>query len=60
MPNDLLVGRKAIANALGCSEKTVTRLRRANKLPGAFKLGKTSPLKITERDLQKLRRRRPS
>lgn len=55
MASDLVIGRKAIANELGCSERTVTRLYNARKLPKAFKLGKTSPLKIAAKDLQKLR-----
>ena len=58
--DDLIVGRKAIANGLGCSEKTVTRLYKAGKLPRVFKLsGETSPLKITVKNLQKLRRGAP-
>ncbi len=54
---DIIIGRKAIANQLGCSEKTVTRLYKAGKLPKVFKLaGETSPLKITVKNLQKLRK----
>lgn len=56
MAHDLVVGRKAIAHELGCSEKTVTRLYNAGRLPKVFKIaGETSPLKITVKDLQKMR-----
>ena len=55
MTTDLVIGRKAIANELGCDERTVTRLYQAGKLPRAFKLGRTSPLKIAVKDLQKIR-----
>jgi hypothetical protein len=52
----VIIGRKAIAHELGCSTKTVTRLYRAGQLPKVFKIaGSTSPLKITVKDLQKLR-----
>ena len=44
---------KQIADRLGCSTKTVSRRYHAGKLPGAFKLSRTSPIKIVERDLQK-------
>lgn len=47
---------KQIATELSCSEKTVSRMYAAGRLPGAYKLnGKTSPLMIAAKDLQKLR-----
>lgn len=55
MASELVIGRKAIAHEIGCCERTVTRLYRAGKLPKAFKLGETSPLKISAKDLRKLR-----
>lgn len=45
---------KQIAAVLGCCTKTVSRQYHAGKLKGAFKLGRTSPIKIAERDLRRL------
>lgn len=47
---------KEIAARIGCCEKTVYRLYGAGKLHGAFKLSRTSPIRISERDLSKFLR----
>lgn len=50
---------KSIAQELGCSPETVRRWWREGKLPGAFKIGgDTSPIKMTEGSLGKLKRKR--
>jgi hypothetical protein len=57
MSRDALVaGRSAIAAELGCSERTVTRLYAAGKLKKAFKIGRTSPIKIGRVDLERLKK----
>lgn len=57
MPPKRILHTKEIAAELGCSKKTVSRRYHAGKLGGAFKLGRTSPIKISERDLQRLKKR---
>lgn len=57
MAADRILRTKQIAAELGTCTKTVSRLYHAGKLTGAFKLGKTSPIKIHERDLKKFKRR---
>lgn len=50
---------KMIAEELGCSPETVRRWYRDGKLPGAFKVGgDTSPIKMSQVDLVKLKRKR--
>lgn len=59
MTSDRLLCAKEIAARLGCSERTVSRMYSSGKLPKAVKLnGKTSPIKIRERDLKKVLRGR--
>lgn len=56
MPENLLTGAKAIAKALGRSERTVRRMVKAGRLD-AHKLGQnTSPYVISRKALATLRR----
>ncbi|MCR5856588.1 helix-turn-helix domain-containing protein [Mesorhizobium sp. J428] len=59
MASNRVLQTKQIADAIGCSTKTVRRYYHAGKLPGATKFGQsTSPIKIHEKDLQKLLRKK--
>lgn len=54
---DLIVGAKSIAYELGVSTDTVRRMLRSGKLP-AYKLnGRTSPLRMTRAEADKLIKR---
>ena len=51
-----LRGSKAIAKALGCSDRTVRRMAKDGRLP-AFKTGAgTSPLRVERKALAQMRR----
>lgn len=57
MASDRILRTKQIAAELDACTKTVSRLYHAGKLTGAFKLGKTSPIRISETDLKKYKKR---
>lgn len=57
MASDRILQTKQIAAEIGACTKTVSRLYHAGKLTGAFKLGKTSPIRIHEADLKKYKKR---
>lgn len=55
--DDLVISRKRLAGMLGCSEKTISRRFGRGDLPGCFKIGgRTSPLKMTRKSLDRVRR----
>lgn len=59
MAKDIIVSRKRIAEQLGCSVKTVSRMFAAGRLPAAWKIGgRPAPIKITKKALEKAKRGR--
>jgi len=53
---ETLLTVKQIAQALGCSDKTVRRKFESEKLPGAFQAGgKGAPIKMPASAVKKLR-----
>jgi hypothetical protein len=46
-------GAKVIAYRLGRSPKTIQRWFNADKLSGAYRVGRTSPITMSEADVQK-------
>lgn len=55
----LIISRKRLANRMGCSEKTVSRMFGRGDLPGCIKLGgRTAPLRMTEKSMDKLLNKR--
>jgi hypothetical protein len=46
-------GAKVIAYRLGRSPKTIQRWFNADKLPGAYRVGRTSPITMSESDIRK-------
>jgi hypothetical protein len=59
MTDRIITGSKVIARILGCSPDTVLRLARRGDLPGCFQIGgRTSPLKVERKKLERIRRGR--
>lgn len=56
---DIIISRKRIAEMLGCSVKTVSRMNARGDLPGCIKIGgRSAPLRMTAKNFDKLFKKR--
>lgn len=59
MTKDRILQTKEIAAEIGCSDETIRRWFREDKLRGSYKVGgRTSPIRIRSRDLARLKKKR--